>query len=523
MERGSGILMHISELPSPYGIGTFGASARRFVRFLARAKQKYWQILPLTPTGFGDSPYQSFSSFALNPYFIDLKYLKKEGLISREDLKELPRNNSRYIDYGKLYESRYQILYKAYQNGYERYQSKIESFYRANKYWLEDYAMFMTIKKVNDDKAFTSWPRDLMLHKKESVENAKQENLDYYKFQIFMQYLAFRQYKKLKKYANRKGIKIIGDMPIYVSCDSCEVWSKPYLFNLDRNRKPREVAAVPPDCYNEDGQLWGNPLYDYERMKKNHFSYFKRKFAYMAKLYDVVRVDHFRGFDSYYKVDAKETTAKNGVWCKGPGYELFDECKDQLSKVEIIAEDLGIITDSVIEMKNHYGFPGLKIYQFAFEDYENHLNGIYGESYEERFKDRLSVHYDCKQQEKLNRLVNPYLPHNYEHNSVAYLGTHDNETTLGYLENHPELYGAMKDYLKIIDDNFILDTLIGSLIRSSADVVIIMLQDVLHMGNEARINEPGKAYGNWTFRFRKDELSNELADHLAIMVIESDR
>ena len=312
MERGSGLLVHISELPSKYGIGNFGSEARKFVRFLSGANQKYWQILPLNPTSFGDSPYQSFSAFALNPYFIDLHQLVKKGYLSKEDLKHVKfGNKSTSIDYGKLYQERYNVLRKAFKNAYDIEKEKIEKFYKRNKKWIEDYALFMTIKAKFNGESFQNWPLYYRKHKKLILIQTKEENKEEYLFQIWMQYEAYNEYIRLKRYANRHGIKIIGDMPIYVSLDSSDVWANHKMFLLNSSRRPTKVAGVPPDYFSKTGQLWGNPLYDYEYMKKNKFLWWRRRFKQMSKLYDVVRVDHFRGFDSYWVVDSKETTAMN--------------------------------------------------------------------------------------------------------------------------------------------------------------------------------------------------------------------
>lgn len=523
MERGSGLLVHVASLPSPYGIGTFGADARRFIRFLAKAKQKYWQILPLNPTSFGDSPYQSFSAFAINPYFIDLKYLVKKGFLYNEDLAMVRYNkNSSEIDYGRLYETRFEILKLAYQRGYELEKDKIEHFFKQNKSWLDDYALFMTIKKMFNDVSWQEWPKEYKMHKKEILNIVRISQSELYNFYIFLQYEAFTQYRSLKKYAKRNHIKIIGDMPIYVALDSADIWANSRYFLLDRKRRPTKVAGVPPDYFSSTGQLWGNPIYDWEKMKKYNYKWWRKRVKMMSKLYDVIRVDHFRGFDTYWAVDAKEKTAVNGKWYQGPGYDFFKSLEKEFSKVEVIAEDLGILTDSVRSLKEKCGFPGLKLYQFAFDDYQNHLRGEYGIDYE-RFKSRLEHHYDDVRLETLNKLCNAYLPHNYEHNCVAYIGTHDNDVEINHLRENKNLWDYMLDYLQISNPSDILDTMIGSLMRSNADVVIFMPQDLLHMDKETRINVPGRAYGNWKFRFRREHFNNELANHLAIMVDEANR
>ena len=522
MERGSGLLVHISSLPSRHGIGTFGAQARRFIRFLANAKQKYWQVLPLNPTGFGDSPYQSFSAFALNPYFIDLDYLVREGYLTKEEVRPIRGgSNSSYVDYGKVYNQRFDILYLAYQRAFENEKEEIVNFYKFNKKWLEDYALFMTIKDMFDGISWQEWPREYRLHTRKAIQTVKETKLNTYYFYIWQQYKAYSQFKKLRKYAKRKGIKLIGDMPLYVSLDSADVWGNPQVFQLDKSRRPVKVAGVPPDFFSEDGQLWGNPLYDYNYLEKTNYRWWKLRFKTMSKLYDYLRIDHFRGFESYWAIPVNEKTAINGEWIKGPGYSLFEACKKELSKINIIAEDLGIITDEVIKLKEKCNFPGLKLYQFAFENYEKNLMGEYDDI--DRYKDRLNSNYLTYEEAKLAKLVNPYLPHNYETNCVAYIGTHDNDIEDHFIEEHPELWAPMQDYLKINGVEHINDTLIGSLMRSCADVVIFLPQDILRLGKNSRINTPGVASGNWRFRFRKEHFSKGLAEHLAIMVDEAHR
>ncbi len=501
MERGSGLLVHISELPSRHGIGTFGKEARKFVRFLKDSKQKYWQILPLNPTSYGDSPYQSFSAFALNPYFIDLDYLVKDKYLTKEEVRNIRGgHNPNEIDYGKIYVERFSILKLAFSRAYEIEKNKIDKFYKYQKRWLEDYAMFMVIKDYFNGKSFQEWPLEYRKHSKKAINKIKNERYYDYLFYIWLQFKAYFQYKKLRKYANKKGIKIIGDMPIYVSLDSADVWANPHLFLLDKKRHPTKVAGVPPDFFSETGQLWGNPLYNYEFCKKNNYKWWKLRFKSMSKLYDLLRIDHFRGFESYWEIPSGEQTAINGQWIQGPGIELFNACKKETSKIQIIAEDLGIITDKVKMLKNECNFPGLKVYQFAFADYKY-----------------------TQEETKYEELDNPYLPHNYEKNCVAYIGTHDNDIEDHFIEEHQEEIPAMLDYLKINNVNDIHDTLIGSLIRSNADVVIFMPQDILRFDKNSRINTPGKASGNWKFRFRKGDFSKKLAIHLSQMVEEANR
>ena len=520
MEKGSGVLLHISSLPSRFGIGTFGKEARKFVRFLHSAHQKYWQILPLNPTSYGDSPYQSFSAFALNPYFIDLDYLLKRGYIKKEDLSHLRvTRKNRFVDYGYIYSTRFDILRKASFNAYRNEEEKINRFYRREKSWLKDYALFMTIKGIQNGESFLSWPRDLRLHKKEALSEIETYYQEDIRFWIYVQYEAFRQYKALRRYAKRRGIEIIGDMPIYVAADSCDVWGNAKLFMLNNEHRPTKVAGVPPDYFSEDGQLWGNPLYKWNKMERNGYKWWMRRFKKMASLYDYVRIDHFRAFDTYYEIPARAKTARVGVWKNGPGIKFFNQVKLSAPKLKVIAEDLGDLAPSVYELMKETGFPGLKVYQFAFSDYQECLSAPEDpEVFENIDKSRLSH----KQYKEL-KLINPFLPHHYIDNCVAYIGTHDNDVLKSYLENHKEEYPAMMDYLGLYEEKHIYDTLIGSMMRSDAGVVIYTPQDLLRLGGETRMNTPGKPDGNWRFRVLRKELSKDLASWLAIMTDEANR
>ena len=524
MEKGSGILMHISSLPSRHGIGTFGKEAHAFVKFLAASGQKYWQMLPLNPTSYGDSPYQSFSAFALNPYFIDLDDLVKEGFLTKKEvIKIRGGTNKHYVDYGKIYEERFDILRLAYSRAWPVLEEKINKFYHKNRYWLEDYACFMLLKQMHGGKSFQEWKRDYRLHKKSAIKKAKEANMDEYRFWIYLQYEAYYQYGKLKKHANRRGIKIIGDMPIYVSLDSADVWGHPKLFLLDQNRRPTKVAGVPPEFFSVTCQLWGNPIYDWKKNKDTNYYWWRKRVSAMAKICDCVRIDHFRGFESYWSIPFGEKTAVNGEWVKGPGYDLFEHLKPVCKKIEIIAEDLGVITKEVKELKDKTGFPGMKLMQFAFGDYDRHLAGIY---YDDDPNEAGGVDLSkCKtpREVKEAKLKNPFLPHNFEKNCIAYLGTHDNDVMTNFIQEHPDQKAAMKDYLCIWRDEDILDTMIGALMRSNANVVIFTPQDLLHMDKYSRINTPGVAVGNWQFRIDKKALSKEFSHHLLVMTKEAGR
>lgn len=489
MNRCCGMLMPIFSLPSKYGIGTFGKESYRFIDFLKKSGQSYWQMLPLNPTSYGDSPYQSFSAFALNPYFIDLEDLRTKGYISQEDLNSCI-DAGQIIDYGKLYNERFKILLLAYQGAKKvLINSDLERFKRVNRFWLDDYALFMVIKGLNGGKSWDLWEDKYKYHDQITLEKLSITHQDEIEFWIFLQYILFKQYKKLRNYAKRKGIRIIGDIPIYVALDSSDVWSKYDLFMLDSYRQPKSVAGVPPDYFSPDGQLWGNPIYDYKKMEESGFSWWKKRIKHCSKLYDVCRIDHFRGFDEYYAIPYKEATAKNGMWLKGPGIKLIETLKKASPKMDFIAEDLGILTNTVKELKIKSGWPGMKILEFAFD----------------------------------SGYTNEYLPHNYEKNCVAYIGTHDNDTIANFLKENPNLHGFMKEYLRIDDDKDIIDTMIGSLLRSNADTVILTLQDLLHLGSDARINKPGTMSGNWCYRISEDMLSEELSMHLEKMVKESGR
>lgn len=490
MERGSGILLPIFSLSSRYGIGTFGKESRSFVLFLEKAGQKYWQLLPLNPTSYGDSPYQSFSAFALNPYFIDLDYLFKDGLLTKEDLAVYKKGYVDKIDYGFQYSVRFKVLKSAYQRAIETgYEKKLLSFLKKEEGWLEDYALFMVIKGLNGGLSWQEWPDEAKLRQKEYIASVKSEHYDEYLFWVFLQYLALNQYQDLRVYAAKHHVKIIGDIPIYVALDSADCWANYSLFQLDELRRPTKVAGVPPDYFSATGQLWGNPLYDWDKLEARDFAWWKYRVKKCAELFDVLRIDHFRGIDEYWAVPYGETTAINGAWLKGPRMKLISACIDAAPDMQFIAEDLGLLTDSVISLKNEASWPGMKIYEFAFDG-----------------------GYD-----------NAFLPHNYESNCVAYIGTHDNDTLANFIETNQNQHDFMKTYLGISDAKYIHDTMIGTLVRSNADVVILCLQDLLYQKAEGRINTPGTIGINWVYRLPKDVLTNELADHLLSLTKESNR
>ena len=461
MERASGILMSISSLPSEYGIGSIGKCARDFADFLFAAGQKYWQILPAGQTGYGDSPYQSFSSFAGNPYFIDIDLLVRDGLLAKDEAKA-EETDAKRIDYGKLFETRIRLLKKAYARF--KVNSDFIRFKQKNADWLDDYSLFMSLKEANGYKQWTEWG-DCKFYDYAKLKRA--EYAGECEFWKFVQYEFFSQYKAVKKYAKSKGISIIGDMPIYVAYDSVEVWSNPLSFLLDDNLSPKVVAGCPPDAFSDDGQLWGNPIYDWKKMEQEGFSWWKKRAERTFKLYDIIRIDHFRGFAGYYVIPAKDTTAKNGKWEEGVGYPLFEAISDAVPKAKIIAEDLGHITDDVRELLKKTGYPGMKVLQFAFTD-----------------------------------STNEYLPKNYKsENCVVYTGTHDSMPTKAWYESLDDK--TKKVFERECPCRFSqtpTNALVSLALGSNANLAIIPLQDYMELGEESRINMPSTAQGNWTWR-----------------------
>ena len=489
MKRGAGILLPVFSLPTKYGIGTFGKEAYDFVDFLEETKQSYWQLLPTNPTGYGDSPYQSFSAFALNPYFIDLEKLILEGLLTAEDCKKLDHPYRRGIDYKELYDEKFTILKVAYKNGYEARKEEVEKFVKTSS-WVKDYSLFMVIKNHFGGGCWLEWPEEYRLRDRKTLLKFKKENLEEIEFYTFIQYLAFKQYGELRKYAHSKNINIIGDIPIYVAIDSADVWANPTQFQLDSERRPTKVAGVPPDYFSATGQLWGNPLYDYEAMAKDGFKWWTRRVKACGKLFDVLRIDHFRGFEAYWSIKYGEETAINGEWVKGPGKALIDVINKAAGKMQIIAEDLGFLTQEVIDLKEYSTWPGLAIYQFAFDS---------------------------------RNPRDPYLPENYKENVVAYIGTHDNDTLLHLLQERQDLIPHIEYCLNAKGIDEIYDKMISRLHRSRANTVILTMQDYLKEGGEYRINTPGTPSGNWQYRLSENYKTQELVDKITRLTIESNR
>ena len=483
--REQGILMPVSSIPSRYGMGTFGRESYEFVDFLKKAGQKLWQILPLGPVGYGASPYQSFSTFAGNPYYIDLEFLIEDGYLTREECDACDfGDHENYIDYEKMYLHRFPLLRKAWERAVKKgLETKKDyvAFLKKSMNWLDDYALYMALKDAFPGKCFIEWERDIRLREPLAMAKYRRELADEIRFYQFQQYLFDKQWRELKLYANKAGVKIVGDIPIYVAFDSADTWAHPELFQLDESGMPTAVAGCPPDAFSSTGQLWGNPLYNWEYHQKTNYAWWMQRIGYCYELYDVVRIDHFRGFDEYWSVPYGAETAAGGHWEEGPGIELFETMKRRLGKKRVIAENLGFLTDSVVKLLEDTGYPGMKILQFAFD--------ANGESI--------------------------YLPHNYDHNCVVYTGTHDNETTAGWITTRTEQdRDFLERYLNRKRDEDLCWELIRTAVASVADIAIIPIQDYLALGNEARINTPSTLGDNWKWRMSKGAATDELAEKI---------
>ena len=478
--RKSGILMHISSLPGGYGVGSMGAAAYAFVDFLVAAGQSCWQILPLSPTGYGDSPYQSFSTFAGNHYLIDLDILIEEGLLRAEELEGIDWGaDPGRVDYGKLYNERARLLKLAFGRFEEN--EEFREFVRDNSLWLEDYALFMAIKEHFHGRDWQNWSVSLLMRLRPVMEAYREELDEAVRFQYFLQYEFFRQWKALRRYANERGIRIIGDVPIYVPLDSADVWANPELFQLDASRRPTVVAGCPPDGFSADGQLWGNPIYDWDKMHAERYHWWIRRMKAAAKMYDVVRFDHFRGFESYWAVPAGAKTAAAGEWRKGPGMNFVGAIKRALPDLHIIAEDLGFVTPEVKKLLSDSGYPGMKVMEFAFDTREPSA------------KD--------------------YLPHCYPSNSVVYSGTHDNLTLKQWFDEtcEEDVQNAI-GYLGLNEQEGYVWGVIRGAMSSVSDLCIIQMQDYLQIGAEGRMNHPGTlTSANWTWRAKEGFATEELA------------
>ncbi len=479
--RESGILMHITSLPGPYGIGSMGKNAYKFVDFLKKSGQRIWQILPLSPTGFGNSPYQSCSAFAGNHYLIDLETLIEEGLLEKQEAESFFwGNNEEKIDFGALYESRKKVLRLAY--GRFVPDENYNDFIRKNENWLLEYALFAAIKEEFGGRPWTEWPEELRLRDEKALAAKKEELSEEISFICFLQYEFFFQWEKLRGYANEKGIKIVGDIPIYVPLDSADVWAEPGEFLLDENLNPKRVAGCPPDSFSADGQLWGNPIYDWEKMKASGFRWWINRLGAAKHMYDIVRIDHFRGFESYWSIPAEDNTAMNGRWEIGPGMDYINAIKSALPEMDFIAEDLGFVTPEVRKLQEDSGYPGMKVMQFAFD----------------------------------SREAGNYLPHTYPENSVVYSGTHDNPTLVQWLSDVAEsdlLEG--KAYLGLSEEEGFAEGLIRGSMASNSRLCIIQMQDWLGLGAEARMNVPGiLSDKNWSWRAKAGFDSEKLGEHI---------
>ena len=491
-KRSSGVLAHVTSLPSPHGVGTMGKTARDFVDFLAAAHQTYWQVLPLGHTGFGDSPYQCFSAAAGNPYLIDMDLLVEDGLLTADEVRQGDFDASPdTADFEQLADTRWPLFRKAYSRVTPEMREEIAAFTEKNSEWLPDYALFMALKEEKyHHMPVYMWPdKDVRDRKPAALEKVTAELRDEVDFRIFLQYIFFKQWTALREYANEKGIQIIGDIPIYVSADSSDVWTHPKLFKLKPDRSPKLVAGVPPDYYSATGQLWGNPVYNWAAHKAENYAWWIWRMKSNMALFDVVRLDHFRGFAAYWEVGADEETAINGKWRKGPGMELFNSIRRHLGNVSVIAEDLGLMTDGVRALVRDSGYPNMKVLQFAVDPAD--VGG-----------------------------ANDYWPHNYNSNCVVYTGTHDNETLAGWyaglsIEAKTQVRNYLSDYYT--PDDRMYKVLINLAMTAVAKDCIVPIQDHLGLGNEARMNQPGTVGFNWRWRLLPGQLTDALAQELLAM------
>lgn len=480
--RSSGVLMHLSSLPSPYGIGTMGKQAKQFVDFLEKAGQTYWQMLPICPTSYGDSPYQSPSGFAGNPYFIDLDILCTKKLLKKSECRSYQWNvKDDTVDYALLYKNRYDLLRKAKVRFFENVPQEYGQFCEKEADWLDDFALFMALKEAHNGAQWSEWERPLKFREAEAIAKAKDTYADEIDFWKMLQYFFFEQWCELKNYANERGIRIIGDVPIYVAGDSVDVWTNPSQFYLDENLEPIDVAGCPPDAFSADGQLWGNPLFRWDVMREDGYSWWTMRLRKMSTLYDVIRIDHFRGFDSYYAIPGKDTTARNGVWRNGPGMELFRAVEEKLGKPDIIVEDLGFLTPSVLQLVADSGYPGMKVVQFAFDSRDD----------------------------------SDYMPHNYDKHCVVYTGTHDNDTILGWMKQAPKSsVKKAKEYLRMTKEEGYNWGMMCGAWMSSANLAVVTMQDLIGLGSSARMNIPSTLGGNWTWRALPGQINAPLANKL---------
>ncbi|MCK9211306.1 MAG: 4-alpha-glucanotransferase [Ignavibacteriaceae bacterium] len=486
IERSAGILLHPTSLPGKFGIGDLGEQAFNFINFLEASGQTLWQVFPLGPTGYGDSPYQCFSAFAGSPLLISPEILAEEGYLKKEDLTKIPKFDPINIDFGGVIDYKNSLLRKAFENFVKEKNPAVEKSFSAfcekHNDWLDDYSLFMAVKNYHGGNLWTTWNKEIALRKKGAIEKWKEKVADEIQYQKFLQFNFFKQWHKVKKYANHKGIKIIGDLPIFIAYDSADLWANKSLFTVDENGKLLTCAGVPPDYFSPTGQLWGNPLYRWDEMEKDDFLWWRKRISALLELIDIVRIDHFRGFEAYWEIPGDAPTAETGKWVKAPGDKFFTAVRKHLGDVPIIAEDLGVITKEVNALRDKFNFPGIKILQFAFG----------------------------------TKMETKFLPHNFIPNCVVHTGSHDNDTTRGYFEKAKEekhkndIYEFTQKYLGYYGDD-ITNQLIKTAYASVAKIVVIPLQDMLNFGNEARMNFPGTLGGNWSWRFTWEQVPYNLA------------
>jgi 4-alpha-glucanotransferase len=496
LKRSAGILCHPTSFPGKFGIGDLGPAAYEFIDFLERSGQTLWQVFPLGPTGYGDSPYQCFSAFAGNPLLVSPELLHQDGLLTKDDLHHSQHFTPNTIDFGEVIGYKQHLLRAAFKHylhkKHAKLSSDIEEFSKQHKSWLEDFTLFMAVKNHFGGELWTKWDSDIALRKRSAVKEWKEKLADEIEFQKFVQYQFFKQWTALRKYANEKNIRIIGDMPIFIAYDSADLWANKELFTVDESGKLIWVAGVPPDYFSPTGQLWGNPLYRWKAMEEDDFLWWRKRFSSLFELVDIVRIDHFRGFEAFWQIPGDAPTAETGKWVKAPGKKLFRSVMEHLGNVPILAEDLGVITKEVEELRDGFNFPGMKILQFAF-----------GAGMEKKF-----------------------LPHNFTSNCVVYTGSHDNDTTRGYYEKAKtepnDIFDFTQKYLAYYGDN-ICHHLIRTAQASVADTVIIPLQDILNLGSEARMNFPGKLGGNWAWRYLAPQLTPAIEKWLYEMAVIYDR
>ena len=486
--RAGGILLHPTSLPGKYGIGELGPDLYRFIDFLHDCGIKLWQILPLGPTGYGDSPYLCFSAFAGNPYVISIEKLLESGLLTSHDMNVSEPFSHNAIDFGRVIDFKWQLLHKAYaifsHTSSMSMKEEFEKFKSFHAYWLEDYTTFMAIKESQEGKLWTTWPLELRTREPQALSEWKEKHKLEIEFQMFVQFLFNMQWNEVKDYTHKQGIRIIGDVPIFVALDSADVWAHPNVFYLDEERQPIFVAGVPPDFFSETGQRWGSPLYRWNKLKQDFYSWWVKRIQFTLDNVDIIRIDHFRGFEAYWEIPASEPTAVKGHWVKGPGKDIFKVILNKLGVLPIIAEDLGIITPPVHALREAFNFPGMRILQFAFGDEDSKFT------------------------------ENRFLPHNFEYNTVVYTGTHDNTTSRQWFENlEPNIQQRVLEYMNSSGKD-----IVGDFIRlawsSVAKMAIIPLQDLLRLGKEARMNFPGKSSGNWTWRFTWDQIKPDYVQEL---------